>query len=731
MSFGYAVGDVIAILGLFERIAIELRNYKDAPMHFQRLCAELDLVRSTLKHVLILEPESPAERQTLEKVRAIIMHCRQPLQSMAEKMRAKESSLGHFKTTRSLSSIGTRLHWSMIAQGDVEELRKTIMSQMAAINILLSVQQMNRIEHIALQSRNIGTSQSLMVEKHANAIAGHASNILTITSRTQSAIDALAVDAGTNAEVQSKQANMINKNLNAIEKTMLGLTQGTENTTAMVRRQAAFLSRHVKILFRLMKNLKELFKLLTRCSKEMLQAISRNTQVYMLLDITAQLKHIIRAIEAIPLHLTLDIVRLDDAHGESWALPLQACTTWESFNDMLQFVVYANNRPGADYITHNLFDVSNAKTGKHVDQNTWEMSVKPGFHVEQAMVVKRAHSLESCTDSDCPGTFTEQVLQHQNRKVCTLCGRWAATTFTSTPLIKLYNDTESHLYPRSHFRMPRRTKTELSPQIPSIISKEKTQTFRRVRYLQSKKPIQNMDDAHRLLSETPTHPMANAFIGLEILRTAEEGLVDNSVQNAREHLEIAVKSDSSIAENWYLLGRACIKLQDYKRAHECLQSAIHIEPNCPSFWITTAILYFRINQYRDSLDSLARAFRLNIHLFEPWYNLGVLYDFCNNQHDDAVEAFMKCLERAPGLLNVQARLDAQKVYIEDDDLKLLNDSLIEEMIEAPLSDQYYQVHTIPASADHITLDPVRQDPWEDNNADKESLLIGRNRAKIT
>src|SRR6478735_7057777 len=49
----------------------------------------------------------------------------------------------------------------------------------------------------------------------------------------------------------------------------------------------------------------------------------------MLLDITAQLKHIMKAIEAIPLHLTLDIVRLDDAHGESWALPLQACKTWQ------------------------------------------------------------------------------------------------------------------------------------------------------------------------------------------------------------------------------------------------------------------------------------------------------------------------------------------------------------------------------------------------------------------
>lgn len=73
------------------------------------------------------------------------------------------------------------------------------------------------------------------------------------------------------------------------------------------------------------------------------------------------------------------------------------------------------------------------------------------------------------------------------------------------------------------------------------------------------------------------------------------------------------------------------------------------------------------------------------------------------------------------MLNVQARVDAQKAYIEDDDLKLFNDSLIEEMIETPLSDQYYKVHTMPASDDHFTLDPLRQDTWEDNNADKDSL----------
>ena len=37
------------------------------------------------------------------------------------------------------------------------------------------------------------------------------------------------------------------------------------------------------------------------------------------------MKRMVKAVEAIPLHLTLAIVRLDDALGESWALPYQAC----------------------------------------------------------------------------------------------------------------------------------------------------------------------------------------------------------------------------------------------------------------------------------------------------------------------------------------------------------------------------------------------------------------------
>ncbi|KAJ0150907.1 Uncharacterized protein HZ326_6634 [Fusarium oxysporum f. sp. albedinis] len=95
MSFGYGVGDVIAVLGHCERVAIELRNYKDTPMQFQQLRAP-SLISCG--------------------IRAIVIYCAQPLQSMADKMRTKETT-------------------------DVQELRQTVVSQMAAINVLLILQQ--------------------------------------------------------------------------------------------------------------------------------------------------------------------------------------------------------------------------------------------------------------------------------------------------------------------------------------------------------------------------------------------------------------------------------------------------------------------------------------------------------------------------------------------------------------------------------------------------------------
>lgn len=41
------------------------------------------------------------------------------------------------------------------------------------------------------------------------------------------------------------------------------------------------------------------------------------------------MKRVIQAMEAMPRQLDVDIIRLDDALGETWGLPLQACVSWD------------------------------------------------------------------------------------------------------------------------------------------------------------------------------------------------------------------------------------------------------------------------------------------------------------------------------------------------------------------------------------------------------------------
>ena len=142
MSFGYGIGDVLAILNLFERVAHEVRNYRDAPRHFQHLAFELQQLQKTIQQLLQVEPDSHEEQERLEHIRAIALYCLHPLQAFMDKMRPSEKALGHVRSVGTLSSIGKRLHWSLVTKGDVEELRATLLSQMIAINTLMGMEQM-------------------------------------------------------------------------------------------------------------------------------------------------------------------------------------------------------------------------------------------------------------------------------------------------------------------------------------------------------------------------------------------------------------------------------------------------------------------------------------------------------------------------------------------------------------------------------------------------------------
>ena len=142
MSFGFAIGDVIATLNLLERVVLEVRNYRDAPRHFQQLSSELHLLQTAIQQVLQADPADDTNHAHLDHIKAVARHCSLPLQEFLAKMRLREQGLGQIRSAGTLGTIGMRLHWSLIARRDVEELRKVVLTEMTAISILLGIRQM-------------------------------------------------------------------------------------------------------------------------------------------------------------------------------------------------------------------------------------------------------------------------------------------------------------------------------------------------------------------------------------------------------------------------------------------------------------------------------------------------------------------------------------------------------------------------------------------------------------
>lgn len=115
------------------------------------------------------------------------------------------------------------------------------------------------IRLLTLQFQATGTTQSMAIEKHAIAMAGHASDILNIASKTQTAIGALEVSTGMQAKTYSEHINEIYESLKAMEQNMRHMTLKSERGTAVVHHQANFITRHAKTLFHLMQDIKRLF----------------------------------------------------------------------------------------------------------------------------------------------------------------------------------------------------------------------------------------------------------------------------------------------------------------------------------------------------------------------------------------------------------------------------------------------------------------------------------------
>ncbi|KAG1829880.1 hypothetical protein EV424DRAFT_1585852 [Suillus variegatus] len=78
------------------------------------------------------------------------------------------------------------------------------------------------------------------------------------------------------------------------------------------------------------------------------------------------------------------------------------------------------------------------------------------------------------------------------------------------------------------------------------------------------------------------------------------------------------------------------------------QQAVYCDGRNPTFWCSIGVLYFQINQFHDALDACSRAIHINCYISKVWFDLGSLYESCNNQISDAIDAYARASELNPG-----------------------------------------------------------------------------------
>ncbi|CAG8798538.1 4589_t:CDS:2, partial [Gigaspora rosea] len=141
-------------------------------------------------------------------------------------------------------------------------------------------------------------------------------------------------------------------------------------------------------------------------------------------------------------------------------------------------------------------------------------------------------------------------------------------------------------------------------------------------YEQQKNFISAKEAYERVLNDNPNH--AKVLQQLGWLYHQQSASFTNQ-DLAITYLTKSLESDGTDAQSWYLLGRCYMAQQKYNKAYEAYQQAV-------------------------------RAIRLNPYISEVWYDLGTLYESCNNQINDALDAYQRAAELDPSNPHIKQRL---------------------------------------------------------------------------
>ncbi|RDL35768.1 uncharacterized protein BP5553_06380 [Venustampulla echinocandica] len=145
MSFGFSVGDFIALGSLIADIASSLREAGGSKSEYQEILRELEGLEHALSHLDKLQ-SGDACSTSIASIKYAALSCRRPLEQFLNKIKKYDSALGVWSKAGTIRSAADKLKWAYTQKDETRKLQIYLNIHVGTINILLAEHGLERMD---------------------------------------------------------------------------------------------------------------------------------------------------------------------------------------------------------------------------------------------------------------------------------------------------------------------------------------------------------------------------------------------------------------------------------------------------------------------------------------------------------------------------------------------------------------------------------------------------------
>jgi hypothetical protein len=137
MSFGFSVGDFIAVGSIINTIVGSLNEAGGSKSDYQELLRELESLQQALHHLDRLQLGDACSTD-LDSIKYAALSCRRPLEQFLAKIEKYDKSLGVWSDRSALRGAADKVRWAFGQKDEIRRLQSYLNVHVGTINMLLA-----------------------------------------------------------------------------------------------------------------------------------------------------------------------------------------------------------------------------------------------------------------------------------------------------------------------------------------------------------------------------------------------------------------------------------------------------------------------------------------------------------------------------------------------------------------------------------------------------------------